>query len=548
MNWTIIAGLSAAAHVLAWVATAVMARSLAREHPEHRAAIAVSTLGVVTVTIALVLGIPPESIPTSWITILTESGSEALIQQLEALGVHSGAHHYGLLQAMNPVAWPSIRHAVWLNLWSTAIGAVFFFGAAWWILRTPVGALVAALLYLCNPLLLNSAFSELSGGLLNTYFWMGVVACVWLGRTERVRSPLGSLALGLLVLVTGLAAWTRIATSIIGLAALLAVGARHFLGDGPLRDLTRRTVARTLGSNLRGRSRVRWFVLLLLATASIQVVGFLMGHIGWLIRGLNPLNPTIMALPVFLLATVPVGVAVLAPVGMIVQLRRSWVWMMLPVAFVVLFRIWFAASHLTFYEMVRYMSAGIPMVWLAALVGWAPVRARFAQYGWKGWALASLLLLPLWTFVPGMYHPILIETNHQRAFRFLLNATEDAPECAFMSRVSVESFGAQRGQPWRWMGFNHPDHTAWSAPDGLPVAEMLNQWSGAPECILFYRGMDCNLHGQDPCEKLVEGLPVFREAVLRSGQYNAADERGLNLTDATVGVYVLRGQPVGAHP
>jgi hypothetical protein len=222
--------------------------------------------------------------------------------------------------------------------------------------------------------------------------------------------------------------------------------------------------------------------------------------------------------------------------------------MLLPVAFVVLFRVWFAAAHLTFFEMIRYMAAGIPMVWLAALVGWELVRGRLSHYGPKGWAFASLLLLPLWAFIPGIYSPILIQTNHQQAFQFLLNATEDAPECAFVSRVSVESFGAQRGAPWLWVGFNHPSHTAWSIPDGPPIAEILSQWSGAPECILFYRGMDCNLDGQDSCEDLIEGLPVYREAVLSSGQYNAPDERGLNLADATVGVYVLRGQPVGVHP
>jgi hypothetical protein len=543
MTWTTIAQISATGHALAGVASAIVILSLLTAQPDLRRPALASLSLLTTWTLLMVLGLDPSWVPIGAITILTESGTEVVTQQLHAFGAHSGPAFYGLLQALNPQGWPTIRSAVWLNLWATGAGAAVFFGVAWVVLRSPLGGGLMLAVYLCNPLTLNTALSEGPGGLLHLYFFMGLLSVVWLNSVVSIRTVTDCTALVLLLSVTTLAAFTRPATASIGLAALTVFFVRVTFGDQKLSQTSRNLWVQTKALFSKQR---RWLTLGLLGllTLGIHLLGELIpGQGTWLIHGLNPFSPTWLGLPLFLLAVLPLGVVVLFCVGVVHQLRRLWVFAMLPVALIVLSRTWLSAGHFTFYEILRYMGAAVPIIWVIALFGWAPVRRFWTERGWGHGSLTALsvaLLAPVWFVYPGYFNPVLVRTNHQRAFQVLLQATEDHPDCGFLTRVSDASHGPHRGSPWRWRGFRGPEHGIWDGPDGLDLDALLARWTAAPQCVLLYRGMDCNLSGQDDCSGWTDDRAIVVEALLDGGQYNYPHERGQNNNPATVGVYVLR--------
>ncbi len=108
-----------------------------------------------------------------------------------------------------------------------------------------------------------------------------------------------------------------------------------------------------------------------------------------------------------------------------------------------------------------------------------------------------------------------IHTTQQQGARFALQAVVDRPACTFLTRVvdtSAPPPPADGFQPeaylWTWARFGRP----------VPVPVLVDDAAITPSpsaCELVYVGLDCNLVGDRPCDRV---LPPGRQESVWSGE------------------------------
>ncbi|MCB9666291.1 MAG: hypothetical protein H6732_19430 [Alphaproteobacteria bacterium] len=254
-----------------------------------------------------------------------------------------------------------------------------------------------------------------------------------------------------------------------------------------------------------------------------------LGHAGWLLDALHPLDVHGVLLPVFLLAVLPAVLVVLAFHGGSAALARPLRHGLVPVALLVTYGTARLAAHgklsvhapgqVAAWELYRYV---LPL--LPAVVGLAVLGVRQLVQGQV--ERAFLLVLAFVGPVPGLARVVGIDpvsgppdpfgppSSAAEEVRDLARWVDDHPDCALLTRGM------------RWGGPPGPDRLAWAAlvprrtgghryveaPAHLDLGEAVALLGEAP-CAVAYAGLDCADGGCAPLTDLpllarVEGAGV----------------------------------------
>jgi ABC-type amino acid transport substrate-binding protein len=260
------------------------------------------------------------------------------------------------------------------------------------------------------------------------------------------------------------------------------------------------------------------FVALVVATYEVWLpTGQVGGPLAWAIAMVHPLDPSLLALPATLLATVPMGLAALVLVGLAVGLRHPVRTMGVAVALAAMWRLYAAAAHggwlgrtgdLAFFELVRYLGFLAPVVVGTAVVGW---RALAARRRVQRVVLAACLVPPipqaaaLWPRTTAAHETLDVQLwrpvsrDLQAEVRFLLQLQRDHPDCAVVvdaGDVRLSFLGADRVS-------SRDRRTARTQREEAPLDDVAAALGG---CVLVVQGHSCALGACDA----VDGEIVLR--------------------------------------
>lgn len=483
-------------------------------HRDARPWAAAAAIAVALSTAWAVRG-PP--IPTEWVTVLHEGTTATNVAQLYGRGVHAGPAFEALVTAWCGPDGIRLPGIVRLNVWLTCVGAAVFWVVSGRILGSAAGATALTAVLVANPSGAGAALSELPSPAISACILAAIPALALL-EEHRGRPGVSALLLAHVGLLALLVAFMRAELAILGALALGTATLRVLVGDERLRGLARGALA-AIARRLAGADP-----RLLLAALAVGAASHLWSPPGnearWVFDGLHPLNPSILTLPIVLSFFLPLGVVALILLGLAHACRDLLRFALAPIAIVVLYRTWLSAGHgskAAYHEVFRYLTAAVPLLLLVAAFGWRELCGIAARRGWPGaWRPLALLALALAMAAPhppGTFGPILpnredpnappppapqlVTRDAQLEVRYLLRLVSEHPDCAFLTPVRVDGGGSPRAPGERTLlAFGRPLRSARTlgpARDGglshLPL----------PPCVVFYRGLECNLAGGDGC-------------------------------------------------
>lgn len=495
--------------------------------------VTVLTLG--SGAIMAVLLTSPEGLPPEWATALHEGLSRRTITHLHGIGANVGSNHAVLVDAFTG---PS--HATRL-LWIAQLHLCVGLAAAsttWLVARAIVGGwflpLGLTLAFAFNPVAVNGAVSEQPSMFLALYALLATVGAGGLARREALGTRAATLGTALVVVAAALAALTRIETAALGApmagAAILVrlAGAERCqtwlakLGRPLGRLFKRRPVA-----IVAGLAFVAFVVVGIVEPTALEVQG-LEHPLDWAVDGLNPLNPSIVTLPEVAWRYLPLALVLLVLIGLVVTARALVATLALPFGVVVLYRVYFSASHEVDYEMLRYFAILLVPVFVVACFGARWLRAWVASLAERpgarraavavavaGWLIPSPMTLD-WLAgthgtpeTPGLAGRLALGGNQQTEARHLLRLLTASPECTFVARTSTIAHHEGPIERWTWVffgaGLPEPVWREDSHDDPVHPIALARQLAGGDSgaggdrCVRRYYSLDCNLQAGDGC-------------------------------------------------
>ncbi|RJO63745.1 MAG: hypothetical protein C4523_19580 [Myxococcales bacterium] len=486
-----------------------------------------------------------DKISLSWINVLHEGNTGQNIKQLYANASHSGSVYHEAINILTSESVEALRQIVHLNMALVLINSLIFFPIALRVARTLWLALPISFFFVFNANNLASAQSGLPSQAITLLFLMGVVAGGTYNRPEMPRSARHA-AILLFAIVSVLAALIRSELALIGVFALVVLLARASCGEARVLEW-----GRTMLAGLERLLRWPLWKLAVLISALLLfwlVFGLLNIHgilsaqkIEWLLDAFQPLNPSFFSLPYAMGFFLPFGIVVLFIFGVVHAFRRLDGFFMLPLSLLILYKVYFSASHGVFYEIFRYLTKITPMLLFLSLFGWKEIE-RFAERlqwrnAWRPFA-SALLAIMMFAFFPheqygyfnffkpGIPSPVQpIVRNQQKEVHYLVHLVERFPECSFVSKVlrmhsdprnQLVIFGAPHSDIKR-IPYNGEDFISTIAGN-LP-----EEYHG---CVFFYHGLDCNRVEQMSCVPETEGLQPVDHYVFRSKPYSDENEYG----------------------
>ena len=511
--------------------------------PERGTALVGAVIGgVALIGLALLAGglgpaLPP--LPSSWLVILQDGPGRTNLHAIAGRIDHAGPGFEALLGWFDGDQRRDLPQVIRVNLLLGLFNAALFFGIAGTVLRSALGATLAAAILLAFPWPLLTLRSDLATAAVTTAFLAGVLAVAAFDRAGS-RDGRRVQALALLVLAAGLAAACRAETVLVGGPAVLWLVARMVRGDAALARSERRALT-VLSRPSRWPARARWQVLLALGLGLVLWRALPGGWPRWAGAGLYPLNPSFMTLPVVLLGLLPAGVAALATLGLVVSLGRIGQRALLPVTLLVLLRTWLAASTGDPEPMLRYGTMLAPAALLFALYGWSWMEERAAQRRWgRGWRVLALLALAgLSIPVPGQSSAAARArtSNPTREARFLLARADAMPSCVFVARVPAARRWQEHDGSYVWLAFGGGLRELREAPAGdMTARNFALRLLPDATCVVVYRGLDCSLVGEEGCRSVLEaGAPLALERF--ASEPWADREHGAHEAEIVLGVY-----------
>lgn len=525
--------------------------------PGRKIVVAGAVVGLAAPVLILLL-LDARDIPAGWISVLHEGLSSANILQLYGRGVHAEENFFSIQFLMLHHRCQVLQEVVLMNICLAAFNTVFFFVVAYSVLNKLTWAAVATFMMAFNLNFVHSLLSELPAQLLSTYFLMGVCACGLLNHRDRIGRASSSAALTLLLCLAILAFCTRMETGVLSLPAL-AVGFIKLFGyEGQVARLARRA----LSFCKENRS---WFVPAAAAASLLATFGWLRLDLrecppaAWAMDGLFPFNPSFLTLPYFLFSFISLGFIFIFVLGLFVSFRRLLAFFFLPLATLILFRVYYSASHGRhgpYYERFRYLCFLMVHVSLLSVFGLDWLRRWLASRRWSGFRKRSLAVLvgvsflvwtPFgWSRYFGKGHDLdriarprfLLGRNQQTETRYLLLLTKRFPDCIFVSRTLATRPGSD--PRYRWVFFGQKIHITTDSSRGLRLEEVAARRVPKARCLLFYRGLDCNRIRSDGCVDETSGRKPLDELVFPSLRYNDAQEWGTCRPVVHLGVYPIR--------
>jgi len=232
--------------------------------------------------------------------------------------------------------------------------------------------------------------------------------------------------------------------------------------------------------------------------------------------------------PVALAAGWPIGLVVLALVGLVGVLRRPLRWTMAPAAALLLHGVYWTSAHGgdAPYEVLRYaaLMSGFAIALAAfgwrAVLGWCEGR----RYGSLAWVvLAGLCVVPL---PDGLWRPVL-EPHHaesegplydmpltrhlQAEARSLIRAVESHPACLVVTVSAVEPSADREVTAYEYVFFGG-SLAAPMVSDRVPgvFGDLVDSVAAPGECVLFHRGLDCHVFRGPDCREEVAGARFVR--------------------------------------
>lgn len=532
---------SLVAHGAALLLVAALLVAWCRLHPKRRAVTVIAAIAMGAFTVFM-RRVPSSAIPAAWATTLQEGLDAKNIRALHGLGAHAGRNFEIVIRALADTDMPTLRDVVRMNLWLAGLNAIAFFAFARHALERRWTAALFTLVFVCNLVSLHASVSELPSELCVSYFFLGVVGAAVLGEGARAPRWTKPAAFALLALLTGLAAFTRLEIAGIGALAIAVSAAPLALGEDRW--------ARARGAALeRLRGIPAWSLRRKVIVALALIVPAPFAHSllsGWVTEGLHPLNFSFLTMPgVLWLLWLPLGVVVLSVLGVIHSVRHFERFLGLPLALIVLYRTYYSASHLTFYELLRYMTFLTPIALFLGLFGFREVALASARRGWSPrWKEnAALIVAGLCSVLPmsglrehfqhGDYsarfgvRDVLLTRNQQIEVRYMLELMDQSPECVFIARTSRSDYNRGPIDAYDLTIFGRPLRVPILVDDrGERLEDVLQRLAPQVRCARVFRGLDCNLTNSDGCPALTEGRRLLERRTFGTLPYNDVPERG----------------------
>lgn len=459
-------------------------------------------------------------VPLAWLTSLHEGTTSANVALLHGHTPHAGPLLAALVHLCAAGDAVSARDVVATN--SCAIAALAVAALALCASARQWTWVAGAATVAAAPIAPWLAWSESEAATATLFAAAALPGLVVLGRSGPVRDRRAGWAAAHLALCTALCALCRTELAGFGLAALAWHASRFVWGDAALTACARR-----LGAVGR-RHPVVVAVALAGAAASAWPVNELVqpgARWTWFAAGIHPTNPTILAAPALALSLLPIAACALVGLG-IVRLWRDhllgWGWAL--AASVVLFRVWFAASHRVYFEMVRYGLGLAPLVVGLACLGAVEWTDRLRRWGprWPmvvAWlAMAAALAVPTSPWPAMLVWPIregaladapLLDRDQQAEVRALAEVGDLFPGCAWLTAIHPAQERKDAGTQSMWLAFGPPVRSPRALPPGHDAASALRSVAPTAPCGMLYRGLDCHLVQGPDCAALERGLAVL---------------------------------------
>jgi hypothetical protein len=509
----------------------------------------VAALGAV----ALLLLFDPARLPAGFVTVMHEGRGRQNIDQLYGQAVHAGPNFGLVVDLLASGAGRTLERLVIANLATWLVACGMFLLVAWHVVERWWAAALLTLVFAMNNAALHGVASELPAALIALYLMAGTLGAAIVAQRERFGDVAATAGAALVFLSGMLMTATR--SELVNLwvpATAMTIAVRA--GAGPrLVRLGDRLAAWIAPAGQEGRP-VRLVVSLLAIVAFVELHRRveMEGHAAWFWDALSPGNTSILMLPSLLTDMVPIGAVVLALFGFAHGVRRWVAFLALPVALVVLFRLYMAASHGVHFERLRYMTLFVPPMMLLAVFGFREIE-RLLQRLSLGPRARSATVTCL-VALTALYRPVdaapgpstpyraptqwLISRDQQIALRFLVDVVDRNPDCVLVTKVARDERSDGSIRKWDFVYFGGLLGRPHILPEssGEPVDVALTLAPGA-SCVLFYRGLDCNLLDGDLCAGHVSPKHAVELRSYDSRTYSDPLEYGEHARTIKLGVY-----------
>ncbi len=474
----------------------------------------VRRLGAVVVAVAIFAAVltlvPLSAITPDLLTPVREGSTEMQVHLARGEGGDVGSlfarDYLGVLAASPPSAESVAR----LELAATSAACVGLLAAGAEVLGSWALSALFLLSFCASPVVHNAALGSGAGPM--AWLWMIVGGTSLAGMrsapTRRGAMVAGALALG----AAALLCWTRVELALLPVLGVIVIAA-HRLGWQ-----TRAWAWMTSHKVVMGALAC---VVVAVGAATYLPVAHLASsseRAGWAIQAAHPLDPSTITLPRILISLWPLGIALLAMVGMF---RAPSSNLGLGFGTLILLRVYHSAGHGSMtgnaiwahpLEMLRYGALLAPAILALSWWGW------LALPKWGRVIGAVLLLVPAtpeaWTLRTrdGDHGPMwtrwgAVDVDSRREVRLLTKAMEDAPGCGFVAPIVPIHGERADWMVWRsaWPDLRGRDLRIVRVKDATRD-EAVGEIPGGPSCVRVYAGLDCNRPDGDGCAAITAGL------------------------------------------
>jgi hypothetical protein len=538
-----------------------------RRFARDRVTIVIALLcgGLAFILVMLVLS--QLDIPIGMINVLHEGGSSRLVPEI--FGWNLNKHNTGWMRLIGISMVPGelfIRTAVQLNIFLSFLNLILLCAIAYSVSRNLLVAAVLGTITMHSTAFSMAMLSSSSAPFLGLLFLLGVVVNDTFREPSFFSKFERAIGLSSAFLIGVIAVGCRVEVILVALPAFAILLDQMALD----RALTRKAIAAVKWATHFSKALRPALIVAMLIAVQVVLSHFAAANEGpwkWVLGVMMPSSQLgfLWSLVLMAVASNP-GFLVLELLGLGYLLRHPVRTCLLGYTWIILAHLYVQAGHNAAFEIIRYNLKSLPALALFGLLGWMVLERVAAARSWhRAWRVGLLVLLLLgeynylsskrwlsgltpggWSEYPSPKSGDFVVPNmsNQSSARWILNNIENYPECIFVLRprsmggsnddVSKEYlvFGTSSiDQPFTLKGLQPKDLS------GSGIDRLFSK----DRCVLFYRGLDCNLVGSDGCLGEIAGADPVAESIITGPQYSDKDEYGLLHVPICIGLYTLPG-------